>query len=67
MSEVPLYGNTLEPRVVLGKGKVLECEVLLYRSTSSTRKRTLRKRTEFDPCIFLIYENRTDQILPPFS
>ena len=33
----------------------------VYRCTSSTRRGTLKKQTEFDPCGFLIQEN-----LPPF-
>ena len=32
-----------------------------------TRKRHFRKRTGFDPCVFLIQEKGIDQILLPFS
>ena len=38
-----------------------------YRGTSCTINRNLRKRTGFDPCVFLIQEKSTDRILPPFS
>ena len=38
-----------------------------YRGTSCTRNRTFRKRTGFEPCVFLISEKGTDRVLPPFS
>ena len=42
-------------------------EEFAYRGTSCTRKRNLRKRIGFNPCVFLIQEKGTDQILLPFS
>ena len=44
-----------------------QCDKLVgrFRDDLSTRKRTLRTRTEFDPCVFSIQVNRTDRILPP--
>ena len=40
---------------------------IVHTGASCARNRTLRTRTGFDPCVSLIQERGTDQILPPIA